>query len=504
MKIAAPYLLFLSLIGNLGLLGCPVPVEGFEAELHFITPENQDPLQDIQRLEITFEYTGDQPLTFLMTAPFPTSQDLDDLPPTDEAEVRVSVAGQVTDSASPSGWQTVALGSSYQPFAMPPEDDIEIYFAMRGQIAELRGGLARPRSDGIAVLLPDGRVAIIGGIDEDGPVAEIETLFDGGMDLTAEVTGTTHDDLPRVAHGAYLVQDSGTDLEGKVVIVGGDTGCPDFYCSPVVNEVEDVVVFDPDSNSTDVLGEMDTPTVASTVVELTGGRLGITGGFQSGTTSDVYVGDAQIFDPYDDDTVRTEDLDAREQHTATLLDDGTVLVAGGYGPAGAALSLLDTAEIWEPEVSIGDAGPLVEARFRHTATLLHDSTVLIAGGATGQAWDAAGQGMENAELYNPTTGFFEPLGDIMNHARQRHIAMPTGDDLHRILICGGVLRAADNSIDTCEYYDPQQKSFESLDETRLLPGGGGMMAVTLKDGRILMMGGMNDGEARGEIYLYQP
>jgi len=493
-----------ALCGALGVLGCEAPVESFETELHFITPANQEPLQEIERLQVTFEYLGGTPLNYIINAPFPVQQDLDDLPPTEESEVRVSVNGQVADPASPTGWRTVATGASNGTYTMPPEDNIEIFFAMRGQLAELHGGLARPRSDAVAMVLPDGRVVLIGGIDEDGPVAEIETLFDDGMDLTADTTGTLHGDLPRVAHAAYLVQDSGSDLEGKVVVLGGDTTCADFFCSPVAGEVEDVVVFDPEDNSTDVLGEMDEPQVAGKGVALPGGLHGMTGGFQSGMTDDVYVQRAQIFDPYDDDTVSAESVDAREQHTATLLDDDTVLVAAGYGPSGAALALLSTAQIWTPDSSVEDTGELIDARYRHTATLLHDKTVLFAGGATGNAWDAAGSGMDSAEIYNPTAESFEPLAALLNHARQRHVAVAVGDDDHRILICGGVEEAGGRSVDTCEYYDPQLQQFVELEETRLMPGGGGMMAVTLPDGRILLTGGLNDGEARGEIYLYIP
>jgi len=69
---------------------------------------------------------------------------------------------------------------------------------------------------------------------------------------------------------------------------------------------------------------------------------------------------------------------ARQQHTATLLNDGTVLVVGGYS---ASSSVERAAEVFDPTTgSFSGTGSLVTPRAAHTATLLNDGTVLVTGG----------------------------------------------------------------------------------------------------------------------------
>ncbi|PYV20386.1 MAG: hypothetical protein DMG24_22905, partial [Acidobacteria bacterium] len=89
----------------------------------------------------------------------------------------------------------------------------------------------------------------------------------------------------------------------------------------------------------------------------------------------------------------------RAKHTATLLADGRVLVAGGVsrGTASAA------AEIYDPMANTWAAtGPLMTARSGHSATLLADGTVLIAGG------DSSGVPLSSLEVFNPASRTFTP------------------------------------------------------------------------------------------------
>ena len=121
----------------------------------------------------------------------------------------------------------------------------------------------------------------------------------------------------------------------------------------------------------------------------------------------------------------------RQIHTATLLADGRVLVAGGYDANDAALA---SAELYDPKTgTFSPTGSMATARGRHTATLLSDGRVLIAGGGPA-SWTGAGAYLASAELYDPKTGTFSPTGSMAT-ARDGHTATLLADG--RVLIAGG-------------------------------------------------------------------
>src|SRR4029077_17628931 len=87
---------------------------------------------------------------------------------------------------------------------------------------------------------------------------------------------------------------------------------------------------------------------------------------------------------------------ARQLHTATLLPEGKVLVAGGQGTSGA----LASAELYDPATGTWTGtGSLGTARYSHTATLLPNGKVLVAGGR-----DSGFNPSASAELYDPASG----------------------------------------------------------------------------------------------------
>ncbi len=142
-----------------------------------------------------------------------------------------------------------------------------------------------------------------------------------------------------------------------------------------------------------------------------------------------------------------------------------------------------------------NSAPMNTARFNHTATTLNDGTVLVVGGTMD------GYGSLNApELYDPKKDEWTPLPD-MRDPRMRHTAnlLPSG----KVLITGGYKGTGTGhpsgyafykgpgnmSLDRCELYDPIARTFEQA--PTLNTGRFWQRAVTLKDGRVLVVGGVN-------------
>ncbi|HUW17563.1 MAG TPA: kelch repeat-containing protein, partial [Actinomycetes bacterium] len=123
---------------------------------------------------------------------------------------------------------------------------------------------------------------------------------------------------------------------------------------------------------------------------------------------------AQLYDPSSGSWIATANLvESRSGHTATLLPDGRVLVAGGAiarcdsTTTGGCIETnapvsgeLASAEVYDPgNRSWTAAANMVETRGGHTATLLPDGRVLVAGG-----YSPIGEVLASAELYDPGSG----------------------------------------------------------------------------------------------------
>ena len=178
-------------------------------------------------------------------------------------------------------------------------------------------------------------------------------------------------------------------------------------------------------------------------------------------------------------------LEARTGHTATLLADGKVLIAGGDDGT----TSLSTAELYDPSTANFTAtGAINFARDQCTATLLANGKVLIAGGAQ-LLPDGSGSVLDTAELYDPATGMFSLTG-TMTSARQGPTATLLLDG--RVMITGGV----DNNgavLDTAELYDPTTGEFSATGQMTTTRYG--HFAAVLGDGDVLVAGGIDNSGA---------
>jgi choice-of-anchor C domain-containing protein len=227
-----------------------------------------------------------------------------------------------------------------------------------------------------------------------------------------------------------------------------------------------------------------------TATLLADGRVLVAGGADDGG----YLDSAELFDPATGSWASPGSLvPARGAHTATLLADGRVLVAGGVGGAG---NHLASVELFNPATGTwSSANSLGTARAGHTATLLADGRVLVAGGVS-----SAGNYLASAELFNPATGAWAPTTGPPATARASHTATLLADG--RVLVAGGS-NSTDGYLASAELFYPGTGTWATPGP--LATGRTGHTATLLADGRILVAGGDNSTDGRlASAQLFNP
>lgn len=231
------------------------------------------------------------------------------------------------------------------------------------------GSMLSPRQAHSATRLNNGRVLIVGGYNGvAGQVLATAELYDPSSG-TFSATGSLN--LGRQLHTATLLTD------GRVLILGGFNGSP----------LASAEIYDPVAGTFSVTGSMAAARILHGAVRLNDGRVLVTGGSDSIDNGAASLASCEVFDPATGTFAATTSmLNGRQAHTATLLNDGRVVVTGGSGVF-QSLSALASVEIFNPATAgftVGSsftAGPsLNEARLRHSATVLNNGCVFIAGG----------------------------------------------------------------------------------------------------------------------------
>jgi hypothetical protein len=185
----------------------------------------------------------------------------------------------------------------------------------------------------------------------------------------------------------------------------------------------------------------------------------------------------------------------RMDATATLLMNGKVLIAGGTEYLGLTSTILASAELYDPATGKFTAtGSMTTDRTNHTATLLKNGEVLVAGGESCPGADSCSMAvvLASAELYDPNSGKFHRTGSMFA-ARTHATATLLADG--RVLVAAGA-----KSPETAELYDPASGQFVRTGKLFSFSDVNGA-ATLLPNGEVLLTG--SGGGVRG-AYLYVP
>ena len=275
----------------------------------------------------------------------------------------------------------------------------------------------------------------------------------------------------RAAHQATLL------TNGQVLITGG---CPGQNCHPFLRSVE---IFDPTRRTFRLAALMTIPRASHTATLLQDGRVLVAGGCSTnGATAS-----AEVYDVATDRWSKVGDMTLpRCSHIAVPLVDGRVFIMGG---GEGRLGNLTSAEVFDPRTST--FVPVGSMRSNHyLATRLADGRVLLTGGQ-----GSRGEMIRSADIFDPASGKFQPTGDMVM-ARVKHAAALLSDG--RVLIIGGTAVGGSERFSSTEIYDPRTGRFSPGPSMRSGRYKIRDAVATLGSGAVLVAGGATT------LELYDP
>lgn len=198
-------------------------------------------------------------------------------------------------------------------------------------------------------------------------------------------------------------------LNGKYLVAGGEKG------NGSNADCDKASLYDPLAGTWANTGSMTSKRIWHTATMLSNGKVLVIGGESGGDNSE--LASAEIYDPAIGTWTQTGSMNVARKgsHTATLLADGRVLVAGGTKKSNPN-TVLASAELYDPATAKWTmTNPMNVARYGHTAVLLANGLVLVAGGE-----DASANWLFSAELYNPANGKWTMTGSMPYESRYRY------------------------------------------------------------------------------------
>ena len=334
-----------------------------------------------------------------------------------------------------------------------------------------------------ATVLRDGTVLVVGGHDgelppsEDGTHVSLATaeLYDAA---SGSWSATASMGSARASHTATLLPD------GHVLVVGGG-GEAEPMEGPARSATAEL--YDPSTGTWSPTGSMTEPRGNFSATLLPDGTVLVAGGSPN-------YREAELYDPIRGEWTATGSMaEGRMAHSATLLLDGTVLVAGGCACSEPPPTA--SAELYHPTTGAWAAtGSMADGRMAHAATLLAGGSVLVA--ADGLFDDKPA----STELYDASAGRWTSNGEMAFGSVDSSTTLLSGG---RVLVSGGydrkrVLGSEPAPLASVEVFDPATGRWTAT--TSMGTARQGHSMTLLSDGRVLVVGGGGTNARAAELF----
>ena len=367
-----------------------------------------------------------------------------------------------------------------------PQTDGQFPITLNVQDSLNRGAPAEPVTVRVSLARPAAGFTLTTGsmtIARSGHSATLllsgQVLIAGGPDATAELYDPTNETfsatgsmtVARSGHTATLLADKALPNYGNVLIAAAAGGS------------QTAELYDPATGKFTPTASMVVAHDVPTATLLQNGRVLIAGG---------ETASAELYDPASGEFTATGSMTvSRVLHTATLLQNGEVLIAGGYTTTGTTA----TAELYNPTSGKFMAtGSMSEPRAGHTATLLMNGPALTNGSVL-----IAGRDL-TAEVYDPASGTFSLVGNLLAAVSPTAslrgdgtVVFAGGSSEHEYVLCNGPggcqPRYAPNSTSFAELFAPESEGFTATGS--LVTARDRHTATVLADGStVLVVGGV--------------
>ncbi|PZC44069.1 MAG: Kelch motif-containing protein [Chloroflexi bacterium] len=367
-----------------------------------------------------------------------------------------------------------SAGQDSSNLAESVEDSVEDsqYGGVFFTIAE--GEMSDRRKDHVVLLMPDGKVMVVGGRSSSATQQRVPRL------KSAELYDPTTEEWTYLAEMINTLSAAGRESpagsvlkDGRVFMTGGQNSSNDPLKTSELYDLK----TDTWTKGPKLLSWIQ----RHTHTLLDDGRVIIIGG-----TDDLsQLKKTAVFDPATDTITKVAEMTTgRSNHTATLLLDGRILVAGGGKRE--LSDATDTAEVYDPETDTWtSAGRMNEARLSHTAHLLPDGKVLVTG--------SKGK-LASTEVYDPETNSWYTTCPMMT-GRSDHSGSLLIDG--RVFVTGG-----EGNIASTEIYDPWTGEWSS--GPKLNVSRNRHRQITMQDGSVLITGGQGPEKMSVVVEYFKP